>query len=475
MDLRCYIDGQWLKPANSKSFALINPATEKEFASLSLAGSREVELAVKAARQALAVYAQSTREERLELLQNIAQALRARQQELAEAITQEMGAPAWFSKNAQAALPFKHVEATIEALKNYEFDTIMGGSLVRRTPVGVCGMITPWNWPAGQIMAKVAPALACGCTMVLKPSEYTPLSASILARALHQAGTPQGVFNMVFGDGATVGFALASHPDIDCISITGSTRSGVEVARSAAPTVKRVLQELGGKSPNIVLPDANLELAVSKGVKGLMANAGQSCSAPSRLLLPKESIAQAKKLMLAMAGQVQPGPPANNAYMGPLANANQWARVQEYIAWGLQEGAQAILGGLGKPAGLETGYYAKPTIFVNTRPNMKIVREEIFGPVLVVQEYGSVEEAINLANDSEYGLAAYVQGGDLEQMRAVANRLLAGQVYLNSAGMEVDLAVPFGGYKKSGNGREWGGLAFSDYLELKSLLGYFPT
>jgi aldehyde dehydrogenase (NAD+) len=390
-------------------------------------------------------------------------------------MTEEMGAPEWTSY-AQVASTKIHMDIAIENLKKYEFEEARGNSLISKEPIGVCGLITPWNLPVSVIMTKLLPALAVGCTTILKPSEYSSLSAQILAEVLQESGVPAGVFNLVYGDGPTVGSAISRHPDVDLVSITGSTRAGIEVARNAADTVKRVHQELGGKSPNVLLPSAEFAKAVPAGVKGLMFNAGQNCSAPSRMLVPNSRMDEVKALAVKAIADVTVGPPSSYSFIGPVVNKIQYQRIQSFIEKGIAEGATVLVGGLGKPEGLETGFYVKPTIFADTTPEMTIVREEIFGPVLVIQGYDDIEDAIVKANDTVYGLAAYFQGSDINELREIASRIAAGQVYLNGSGIDlVDFGVPFGGFKRSGNGREWGDYAFGEFIELKSYIGYMPT
>ncbi len=471
-NLKCYINGEWLTAEGKESFTLINPATEDITTTYTLSNAQDVDKAVKAARKAFETYSQTSREERIALLENIVFNLEKRQSELAEAITLELGAPTWLASKAQAVLPIAHAKVALEVLRTYPFETELGISLIKETPIGVCGLITPWNWPAALIISKMLPALATGCTVVLKPSEYSPFSAAILAEVMHDSGVPAGVFNMVYGDGQTVGAAISAHPDIDCVSFTGSTRAGIDVAKSAAPTVKRVVQELGGKSPNIILPSSDLAKAVKDGIKGLMMNSGQSCSAPSRMLVPKARLAEVKTAVIETMEKVLPGSPDSGAYVGPVVNEKQYKSIQAYIQSGIDEGASVLVGGLGKPDGLEKGYYVKPTVFIDTTPDMKIVKEEIFGPVLVIQAYDHVEEAVALALDTTYGLAAYIQGQNLEEIRAIAERIPAGQIYCNGSGNLNDFSAPFGGFKRSGNGREWGSYAFADFLEHKALVGY---
>lgn len=473
-ELNCYINGQWAVAQGKEMFDLINPVTEEKTLSYRLGNEADVDNAVSCARKAFVGYSQSTREERVNILQNIVANLEKRKDELSHAISLEMGAPRWFAEKVQAALALGHAQITLKALQDYQFEKVAGTNLIKFVPIGVCGLITPWNWPAALIMCKMLPAIATGCTVVLKPSEDTPLSAAVIAEVMHESGVPAGVFNMVYGNGPTVGKALSGHPDINCISFTGSTRAGIDIAINAAPSVKRVVQELGGKSPNIILPSADIGAKVKAGIKGLMSNAGQTCSAPSRMIVPKNKMKDVKKAVADTIEKMQPGRPESGSFMGPVINASQYERIQAYIKSGIDEGASVLAGGPGKPDGLEKGYFIKPTVFADTTPKMKIVREEIFGPVLVIQEYDDVTQAIELAINTDYGLAAYVQGGDMQEVVKVAEQIPAGQVYCNTSGEFADLTMPFGGFKKSGNGREWGAIAFADYLETKAIIGCFP-
>jgi len=468
--LQFYINGEWVDPLTPRTLDVINPATEEPVARISLGSAADVDRAVKAAKKAFDSYSRTSREERLQLLQKVAEVYTAHLGELAETISSEMGAPLRLAQVAQAPSGLAHLGQIIEVLRAYPFVENRGTTRLLKEPVGVCGLITPWNWPANQIMCKVAPALAAGCTMVLKPSEVAPLNSIIIARILHEAGVPAGVFNLVNGDGPTVGTALSTHPDIDMMSFTGSTRAGVEVARAAAPTVKRVAQELGGKSANIILDDSDLEKAVSGGVRSCFVNSGQSCNAPTRMFVPAarhdEAVAIAKKT----AEQVKAGDPADpSAQMGPVASGAQFEKVQRLIQKGIDEGAQLVTGGPGRPDGLKKGFYVKPTVFAGVRNDMTIAREEIFGPVLCILPYKSEDEAVALANDTEYGLSGYVFSGDQERAMRVASRLRTGNVHINGAG--ADFSAPFGGYKRSGNGREWGEHGFEEFLEIKAVMG----
>jgi aldehyde dehydrogenase (NAD+) len=467
--LKFYIDGAWVDPVTPKTLDVINPATEGVAGRISLGTAADVDRAVKAARKAFATFSQTTREERIALLERCIAEYQKRYADMAAAITEEMGAPAVLSQKAQAAMGIAHLQTALAVLKNYHFEEQRGTTLIVKEPIGVCGFITPWNWPANQIACKVAPALAVGCTMVLKPSEIAPFSAQIWTEIMHAAGVPAGVYNLVNGDGPTVGAAIASHPDIEMVSFTGSTRAGVEVAKNAAATVKRVHQELGGKSPNIILEDADFNFAIKAGVRSIMGNSGQSCNAPTRMLVPAKRMAEAIAIAKTTAEATTVGDPASGAAMGPVISSTQWSKIQGLIKKGIEEGATLVAGGPGKPEGLEKGYYVKPTVFANVTNNMTIAREEVFGPVLVIIGYDSVDQAVQIANDTEYGLAAYVSGKDELAIRKVASRLRAGQVNINSA--QGDMMAPFGGYKMSGNGREWGDHAFGEFLETKAVLG----
>ncbi|WP_404294988.1 aldehyde dehydrogenase family protein (plasmid) [Microvirga sp. RSM25] len=466
-----YIGGQWTSPENLRLVDLINPATEAVFATFAPGGAGDVNRAVAAARQAFGAYARTTRQERLDLLRAIAERYQRRTGDLIEAVLLEMGAPLTLARARQVPAGLIHLQQSIKALETYSFDTLVGSTLITREPVGVCGLITPWNWPLLQIACKVCPALAAGCTMILKPSEAAPVSASIFAEILHEAGVPPGVFNLVQGDGPTVGQALASHPGVDMVSFTGSTHTGIVVAKAAAATLKRVHQELGGKSPNILLDDASFAAAVRHGVYACFANSGQSCNAPTRLLVPAGRQHEAAGIAKRLAEELVVGEPRSpSTILGPVANKAQFMRVQSLIASGMQEGATLIAGGLGRPAHLDRGYYVRPTVFMDVRNQMTIAREEIFGPVLSILPYESEDEAIHMANDTHFGLSSYVTSADLERARQIARRLRAGMVHLN--GVPSDPAAPFGGYKQSGNGRERGVFGLEEFLEVKSIFGY---
>ena len=468
--LKFYIDGAWVDPVTPKSLDVINPATEGVAGHISLGSKADVDKAVAAAKKAFPSFARTSRAERIELMERIVEEYKKRYADMAEAITEEMGAPGWLSQRAQAAMGVGHMQTAIEVLKNYHFEELRGTTLIAKEPIGVCGFITPWNWPVNQIATKVAPALATGCTMVLKPSEVAPFSGYIWTEIMHAAGVPAGVFNMVNGDGPSVGAAISSHPGVDMVSFTGSTRAGIDVAMKAAATVKRVHQELGGKSPNIILENVDLAAAVKRGVQSVMTNSGQSCNAPTRMLAPAKKMDEVIAYAREAAEATTVGDPNGNSQMGPVVSEIQWNKIQTLIQKGIDEGATLVAGGPGRPEGLDKGYYVKPTVFANVTPDMSISREEIFGPVLAILPYETVDQAIAIGNDTEYGLAAYVQGSDLKEVREVASRLRAGQVILNGAGP--DMMAPFGGYKQSGNGREWGDHAFGEFLETKAVIGY---
>ncbi len=466
-----YIDGAWAAPAVPKLWDVINPATEEVTGQISLGSSVDVDRAVAAARRAFPSFSATSREERLALLQRIIDEFEARNDVMAAAMTAEMGSPITFSKEVQTVNALSHFKEMISVLKSYEFERFMGGTLIRREPIGVCGLITPWNWPLNQITSKLAPAIAAGCTVVLKPSEFSPLSTIIFAEALHAAGVPKGVFNLVNGDGPTVGEAISGHPDIDMVSFTGSTRAGILVAKAAATTVKRVTQELGGKSANIILKGTDLEKAIPAGVLRCFTNTGQSCQAPTRMLVHRSQREAAVALAKRAADGVKVGDPRDAATtMGPLVNKTQFDKVQGLIERGIQEGATLVCGGAGRPAGFNRGYFVRPTVFADVTPDMTIAKEEIFGPVLSMMTYETEDEAVAIANNTTYGLAGYVQAADIADARRVAQRIRAGRIYLNGA--PVDRSVPFGGYKQSGNGREHGIFGFEEYLEVKAVLGY---
>jgi acyl-CoA reductase-like NAD-dependent aldehyde dehydrogenase len=468
---RFYVDGEWVLPSTARSLEVINPATEAVAGVISLGSAADVDRAVIAAQRAFATYSRTTRDERLALLGRIIEVYKRRMDDMAQAISGEMGAPlAKVARPQQAPSGLGHFMVALDVLKVFEFETMQGTTQILREPVGVCGLITPWNWPANQIACKIAPALACGCTMVLKPSEIAPFSGHIMAEILQEAGVPPGVFNLVDGDGPTVGAALAGHPGIDMVSFTGSTRAGILVDKAAADTVKKVSLELGGKSPNIILDGAPLEQAVAHGVLVMMNNTGQSCNAPSRMLVPRKHLAQVEAIAAAVAAKVVTGDPTDpRTGMGPQSSELQWRKVQGLIEQGVREGAKLVCGGPGRPEGLARGYYTRPTIFSNVTNDMTIAREEIFGPVLCILPYDTEDEAIRIANDTPYGLSAYVFGDTHEHAMAVGSRIRAGNVHINGASL--DTRGSFGGYKQSGLGREWGAFGFEEFLEVKSVFG----
>jgi aldehyde dehydrogenase (NAD+) len=470
-----YIDGTWVDPVSSQLFDVVNPATEEIAGQISLGSAADVDRAVKAARAAFPSFSQTSKKERLALLDRIIEVFERRFDELAEIITAEMGSPLWFAKSVQTDTTLEHFKQAHKVLKDYDFGHMMGTTRIVREPIGVCGFITPWNWPINQIASKFAPALAAGCTVVVKPSEIAPLSAIVLTEVLHEAGVPKGVFNLVNGDGPIVGEAISAHPDIDMVSFTGSTRAGILVAKTAADTVKRVHQELGGKSANIILPSADLQKAVSAGVLRSFTNTGQSCQAPTRMLVHKDQMEDAIAIAKATAESVVVGDPlAEGTRLGPLVSRAQFDRVQSLIEIGIKEGAQVVSGGLGHPQGLNRGYYVRPTVFAYVDPKSTIAQQEVFGPVLSMISYENVDHAVEIANGTIYGLAGYVFAGTVEQAREVGLRLRAGRIYLNGAphGKLQDVEAPFGGYKQSGNGREAGLYGLEDFLEIKAMIGY---
>jgi aldehyde dehydrogenase (NAD+) len=470
-ETRLYIDGQWQDRCGATRIAVVDPSSERIVGHVAAGSPADVDLAVAAARRAFAGFSRSSAEERLALLGKILSLLQERAELFARTLVTEMGAAIGFARASQVPFAIEHVRVQMDVLQRYAFLSRDGRMATTREPIGVCALITPWNWPLYQITAKVAPAIAAGCTVVLKPSELSPYSALLFAQVMHDAGVPAGVFNLVGGTGEVVGAALASHPDVDMISITGSTRAGVLVAQAAAVTVKRVVQELGGKSPNLFLDDADFEQGVAKGVLAGMRNAGQSCSAPTRMLVPAARLAEVDALATNAAASIKVGDPRDEqTTMGPIANRAQFARVQAMIAAGIDEGAKLICGGPGRPAGLEHGFFARPTIFSEVTSNMRIAREEIFGPVLAIMPYRDEEEGIAIANDSVYGLGAHVQSRDQDRARRVAARIRAGQVHINYPAWNGH--APFGGYKRSGNGREYGVHGLEEYLETKAIIGY---
>ncbi|WP_432653855.1 aldehyde dehydrogenase family protein [Sphingobium nicotianae] len=470
-DMRFYVDGAWLDRADAPRIPVYNPATEEVIGHVAAGSATDVDLAVAAARRAFGSFSNNSVADRLALLTRIRELLEARTEAFAQAIVAEMGAAISFARAGQVFYGIEHVRAAIEVLGDFQFETRMGDITVRKEPIGVCGLITPWNWPLYQITAKVAPAIAAGCTVVLKPSELSPFSALLFAQVMHDAGTPAGVFNLVNGSGDEVGAAISAHPDIDMVSFTGSTRAGIQVAQAAAPTIKRVVQELGGKSPNVFLEDADFASAVPKGVLGAMRNVGQSCTAPTRMLVPAARLADVEALAAEAAnGIIVAHPLDESAFIGPLANAAQFAKVQALIQSGIDQGAKLICGGLGLPPGLNRGYFARPTIFSEVTPDMRIAQEEIFGPVVVLMPYENEDDAIRIANATVYGLSSHVQSANLESARRVARQIRAGQVHINYPAWSRH--APFGGYRQSGNGREYGLYGMEEYLEVKALLGY---
>jgi aldehyde dehydrogenase (NAD+) len=469
--LKFYIDGAWQDPVSRKTLPVTNPANEEVLYEIALGSKADLDKAVAAARRAFDSYSLTKREERVDLLAKIVEVYKKRMKEIGGAISDEMGAPLAFAERFQAGAGLGHLMTTLEVLRGYPFEESLGSAMLVREPVGVAGMITPWNWPLNQIACKVAPALAAGCTMILKPSEYTPSSALIFAEILHEAGVPKGVFNLINGLGPEVGAAMSEHPDIDMMSFTGSTRAGIDVVKRAAVTVKRVTQELGGKSPNIILEDADLAKAVAGGTTHCFNNSGQSCNAPTRMLVPLQRMVEATAIAKAVADKTKVGDPKNaDTNLGPVVNRVQWDKIQALIKKGIDEGAKLAVGGLGLPDGLNKGYYVRPTVFSHVTNDMVIAREEIFGPVLSIIGYKDEDDAIRIANDTPYGLAGYVSSANSERARHVARRLRAGNINLNGAPNE--RGAPFGGYKHSGNGREWGRFGLEEYLEAKAVAGW---
>lgn len=466
-----YIDGQWIDPITPTLLDVIDPSTEEAYIQISVGSAADVDRAVAAAKAAFPSFARTSRKERLELLRAILAEYNKRRNDVGDAISREMGAPLEFARTVQAGRGTAHLERMISVLETYPFETVEGSTLIAREPIGVCGLITPWNWPTNQIACKVLPAIAAGCTMVLKPSEEAPIDAIVWTEIMHAAGTPKGVYNMVQGAGSVVGEAMSSHPDIDMMSFTGSTRAGIRVAQAAAVTVKRVAQELGGKSANILLPDVDFQMAVTKGINSMMVNSGQSCTAPSRMFVPQDRHDEAKQIAKVAAEKFIVGNPQDPATrLGPVVNEAQFNKIQGLIQKGIAEGAELVTGGPGRPENLNRGFYVRPTVFASVTNDMTIAREEIFGPVICILPYKDEEEVIRLANDTIYGLAAYVQGSDLEHARKVASQMRAGNVHVNYP--MGDTAAPFGGYKQSGNGREYGKWGLEEFLETKAVIGY---
>jgi len=470
-NLQFYIDGQWVQPSGSKTLDVIDPSTEEAFATIALGEQADVDKAVAAARAAFPAFAATSKEERLALMRRVLEVYKTRHADIAQTLSREMGAPMDLAHKAQAAMGTGHLAKMIQTLEDYEFEEVRGTTLIAKEPIGVVGMITPWNWPMNQIMCKVAPALAAGCTMVLKPSEIAPLNAIIFAEIMHEAGVPKGVFNLVNGDGPTVGEAISRHPQVDMVSFTGSTRAGILVAKAAADTVKRVHQELGGKSANIILDDADLNKAVKLGVESVMRNSGQSCNAPTRMFVPAALHDKAVAIAKAVAEPLKIGAPASgDTFLGPVVSEMQYNKIQKLIEAGIKEGADLVTGGPGRPEDLNRGYYVRPTIFGNVTDEMTIAREEIFGPVLSILPYASEDEVVQRANDTPYGLASYVQSGSLDRARKIAAKMRSGNVYINYPAW--DAGAPFGGYKQSGNGREYADFGLDEFLEIKGTVGY---
>jgi len=457
-------------PIGTETMDVINPATEEPICAIALGNSADVDRAVAAAKAAFETFSQTTREERIALLEKIIECYKARMGDIAAAVSQEMGAPVGLANAAQAPAGLGHLMYTLNALKEFSFEQMVAGNKIVREPIGVCGLITPWNWPLNQIAAKVGPAIAAGCTMVLKPTEIAPINALIFAEVMHEAGVPAGVFNLVNGTGPEVGVAMSSHPDIDMMSFTGSTRAGISVAQEAAKTVKRVTQELGGKSPNIILDDADFAAAVSRDMAGMCMNTGQSCNAPTRMLVPEARMDEAAAIAKATAEAIVVGDPSDaGTQVGPLVSQMQFDKVQALIQKGIDEGAKLETGGVGRPEGMNRGYFVKPTVFSHVTNDMTIAQEEIFGPVLSLIGYKDEEDAVRIANDTVYGLSAYISGS-AERAKAVASKLRAGNVHLNGAG--VNPGAPFGGYKQSGNGREFSVWGLEEFLETKAVIGF---
>ncbi len=466
-----YINGEWVDPISQQTMEVINPATEEAIATIAMGNAEDLDRAVQAAKVAFESFSRSSKEERIALLEKVIEVYKGRLGDIATIVSQEMGAPVGLASAAQAPAGLGHLMYALEALKNFPFEEDAGKARIVREPIGVCGLITPWNWPLNQIAAKVGPALATGCTMVLKPSEIAPLNAIIFAEVLHEAGVPAGVFNLVNGDGMNVGVAMSSHPDIDMMSFTGSTRAGISVMQEAAPTVKRVSQELGGKSPNVILDDADFAKSIARDTFGVCMNTGQSCNAPTRMLVPQSRMEEAAAIASATADNIKVGDPGStDTQIGPLVSQLQFDKVQALIQKGIDEGAKLETGGVGRPDGMNRGYFVKPTIFSNVNNDMSIAQEEIFGPVLSLIGYQDEDDAVEIANDTVYGLAAYVSSGDLDHAISVGRRIRAGNVHLNGAG--VDPGAPFGGYKQSGNGREFSKWGLEEFLETKALLGH---
>ena len=465
-----FINGSWVAPKSTLAHTLVNPADEQPICDIPMAGTEDVNDAVAAAKSAFDGYSRTSKDERLALLRRLLDLYNASYDEIADLMVREMGTTKAFSHAAQAWVGTAHLEAAIEALEKEEFEELRGNTLISKEPIGVCALITPWNWPMNQLVVKAAPALAAGCTMVAKPSEFSPLSSIRFAELVAEAGFPDGVYNHITGYGETAGETLARHPDVDMVSITGSTRAGIAVARAAADTVKRVAQELGGKSANIIMRDVDLEKAVKDGVDACFVNCGQACRAPARMLVPAERMEEAKRAAQAAANAHTVGDPMSDVALGPVVNETQYGRIQALIQSGIDEGATLVAGGTGRPEGLSRGYYVRPTVFADVEPSMTIAREEIFGPVIALIPYETEDEAIEISNDTVYGLSGYIQCADMDKARELARRLRVGSIWINGA--DWDAKAPFGGYKQSGNGREHGEWGLEDYLEVKSTAGY---
>lgn len=466
-----FIDGQWVEPCGTATGDIVNPATYEVIGQLAHGNKEDADRAVMAARRAFESFSQTSLSERIALLQRIARGMERRQEDIAQAISAEIGVPISYARSGHAAAGPVHIDILCKELETFAFEWMQGNTLVTRVPIGVAALITPWNVPINQMVIKFAPAIAAGCTMVLKPSEIAPSNAIILTEIIEEAGAPAGIFNLVHGDGPGIGSALSSHPQVDMVSFTGSTRAGISVSQSASPTIKRVALELGGKSANILLDDVDLQDAVTKGVRGCFANSGQACSAPTRMLVPRQMMEAAARIAADVANSLRVGDPQSAATdLGPLANRNQQIRVQSFIETAIAEGATLAAGGPGLPQGLETGAYVRPTVFANVSPDMTIAREEIFGPVLSMIPYDSIDQAVRIANDTVYGLAAYVQGTDIPRVRAVGRRLRAGRVHLNYP--VIDRTAPFGGFRQSGIGREQGKYGLEEFLEYSALIGH---
>jgi len=468
--LKFYINGEWVDPITPATIDVINPATEQPYTQISAGSAADVDKAVAAARHAFESYSQWSVEERLALLEKVREVYKTRFNDIAEAISQEMGAPIDLAKGSQTTLGLGHIKSAIKALQNFTFESVEDGMILRHEPIGVCGMITPWNWPMNQVAVKVMPALAAGCTMVLKPSEESPIDSMIFVEVLHEAGVPAGVVNLVNGYGPVVGEAMSTHRDIDMMSFTGSTRGGIAVAKASADTVKRVGQELGGKSANIILDDTDIGKAVADGINYCMGNSGQSCNAPTRMLVPNSKMDEAIAAAKEAAENIAVDDPAKaGSHIGPVVNKTQFDKIQGLIQAGIDEGAELVAGGTGLPEHLHKGFYVKPTVFANVNNNMTVAREEIFGPVIAILGYDNEDEAVEIANDTDYGLAGYVSSGDMEHATAIARRIRAGQIAINYTGGTAE--TPFGGYKQSGNGREKGRWGLMEFLELKAITG----